>query len=271
MEQEKSLYLSDQNVNNQHFKVINQLLQNDNTLEMLCLYGHKFGTEGYKHLSNMLKFNKHLKTLIMGCNGEDNDEKDCKYVFDALQNNGSLQNFSMRTRQIDDEMCKYIYKMLKYNETLQTITLDFGNITDEGCKYIGKALHLNNSLQKLDIKYDNRISDIGYMYIADGLKHNTALRKIFLDCNFVTDKGIEYMAKILETNTSIEFFISSFKGSHLHAFQCMLGALKKNSNITLLRLNYSYSDQDNISEEQMQQICNERIAKHPDYKELFDL
>lgn len=103
---------------------IASLLQNNQTLEQLDLYGNHVGFEGIKALAA------------------------------ALEANTTLQVLDLQKCSIDDEGAQILAALLKKNPALQELDLSYNFIGKQGKHILKEALKENSSLQGLDLDYN---------------------------------------------------------------------------------------------------------------------
>lgn len=82
------------------------------------------------------------------------------------------------------------------------LSLDDNNIGDSGAAAIAEALKSNTAVEKLWLN-NNTIGDSGAAALAEALESNTALRWLFLQTNTIGDSGAAAIAESLKSNTAL--------------------------------------------------------------------
>ncbi|KYQ99981.1 filopodin [Tieghemostelium lacteum] len=154
-----------------------------------------------------------------------------KHVIKGFNNNHNIQEFSLCANKISsssiNELCdrmetqpacnklylRYcdlgsksilrIAKMMELNSTLTVIDLSMNKLNKAICISLGVAFSKNTSIEEVYLTQ----CQIGFKEIGvllAGLESNNHVKKIFLDVNPITKKGISYIAQLLNINTSIE-------------------------------------------------------------------
>ena len=97
----------------------------------------------------------------------------------------SLGTFSIRS-SITDMGFDSLFEGMKGNNRIASLKLSQIHITDSAILHLSLLLTLRPSLRALDL-YECKISDRGAQSIAEALKDNKALIKLYLGHNRITD------------------------------------------------------------------------------------
>ena len=222
--------------------LISEVLQNNTAITRLNLLGNKIG-EGWQSLSNALKVNTSLHSLILDWN---NITPEKLKIISECKNN-SLTNLSLQANPVEKGLKDLLNNWksiatldltnadLKDNEflgigvytSLTKLNLRSNNIKGNGLKEVINNFPLltslnvgNNELKNEDLKgisfgtmpltdlnfAGNRISHRAAKYLSDALKHNTTLTSL----NFCDNHDI-WEEKIVRDS----FSISSLKSIYL--------------------------------------------------------
>ena len=198
----------------------------------------------YPIRNDSFKTNMSLKRLSAGKCGI--SEKGGKAIGDALMVNRYLQVLDLHDNPISVGVV-HIAESLKYNHSLLEINLSYCGISEKEAEVLGSSLKEKNSLQTLILKRNNKLSDRGAAYIADGLRHNNCLKKLDIsDCG-IGDRGMKSLASALELNNSLAELVLMGKGLVTGVGLIALGgSLKRNRGLKTLGLsglyNISYDD-----------------------------
>jgi Ran GTPase-activating protein (RanGAP) involved in mRNA processing and transport len=88
---------------------------------------------------------------------------------------------------------------------LSLLGLQDTGITDEGAKYIAEMLKTNTAIDRLLLSW-NRISDQGVELLADVLgNHNTTLQTLRLSNNkLISDSSADFLVEMLKQNQTLK-------------------------------------------------------------------
>lgn len=148
--------------NRSNFSVLSQTLQNDTI----------------KHLSGMIKQNKHLIELGLGKLGI-TDWSTIDHLAPALKMATTLKILDLSCNKISRDGAVAICRALHKHQSIKTLKLSCCNILDEGAEAIGLMLANNDDINKLYLEY-NGITGIGLEEIAKGVVANQSLNTLAL-------------------------------------------------------------------------------------------
>ena len=139
----------------------------------------------------------------------------------------------------------------KIIECPQLVRLDFSSnsIDYDGAKVIADALKVNHSLEKLYLSWNN-IGDDGAKMIADALKVNHSLKSLNLCSNNITADGAKKIADALIVNYSLESLNLHENNIGDNGAKVIADALKDNHSLEKLDLSFN-----NIYDEGAKQIA----------------
>lgn len=178
----------------------NLSLINYNNLTALILSNNQLSDEGIIHLSEMLKTNKSLKKI------------------------------AIRHNSIECIRAKYIADALKVNTTLKYVDLSDNRIYSDGITHILDALKINKSLFMIDLRDNSYYSFNNYRCIANVIRINPTLRKLYLDIN----------QRMHDISTIKEALCYNKMLIELHSDPNLLPYLKRNRLIRDTNLTISY-------------------------------
>ncbi|CAF3039019.1 unnamed protein product [Rotaria sp. Silwood2] len=129
-----------------------------------------------------------------------------RILADSIANNNTLQELFLDGNQILDIGVHYLSLILNCS-TLISLSLSENGITDQGAEYLAESLKTNRTLRRLWL-YHNQIGDHGIQMFADTLtRHNTSLEWLDLRSNkLVTDASFDSLILMLESNHSLKKF-----------------------------------------------------------------
>lgn len=120
---------------------IGKVLEKNNTLTRINLYGCFNDKDEYQYIFKALEKNTSLKRLDLGYDINLITEIDYKYIVKALEQNTSLKVLKFRHNNIDDKGVMEIAKGLIKNKPKPKLDLRENKITDQGAKFLREALN----------------------------------------------------------------------------------------------------------------------------------
>ena len=124
----------------------------------------------------------------------------------ALATNSSLVklNLSDCLLQVTDSNGPALTEMLKVNKTLQTLNMSWNNgVADVGAFFIAEGLLHNSGLKRLELELCG-IAAEGAKSIADALKVNRTLEHLDICQNTIGDTGVVHIAEALKSNNALK-------------------------------------------------------------------
>lgn len=126
-------------------------------------------------------------------------DEDTNKVIEALNYNTSLRCLHITKAHLTDETAIRILKTIK--KEFNYLNLSYNNLSDKTAKELGWMLS-NNYFQALHLG-NNKITNKGIKYIAEGLKYNTKLEFLWLGDNKFEQNDVRVFIDVLKTNYSI--------------------------------------------------------------------
>lgn len=103
-----------------------------------------------------------------------------------------------------------ICKTAIIDKQCRKLRLENNDITAKGVTILADTLYGNRSLEELHLS-NNSISDMGVHALAQVLSiNNSTLTWLEIHANHITDDGVEYLAEMLKTNTTLILLGLSF-------------------------------------------------------------
>jgi len=205
---QKSICLSNKNLNGDKLDVLVKVIKQSTILEELDLQYNNIGEKqsDFKLFANAIAKNRTLKVLSLF--GNSMCYRRAEYLADALKKNRTLQELRLdgenNWNSITLDEIKHLASALtKKNNTLQELSIGGYDIGNKGAKYIADMLAVNKSLKCISLNRNN-ISNDGAQSIATCLTKNTSLHTIHLIYNRIGNEGADKLADALESNHSIE-------------------------------------------------------------------
>ncbi len=171
-----------------------EALQYNKTLKRLDLDGTSMGPRGAQAFA--VAFNSGAwccDSVFMEYN--DLGDEGCAVLFEALKDNRTLKEISMRHCKTGDQCLKDAGAMLGVNTGLLALHIGGGKASDVGANALAKWFKNNRTLTELDIG-EHEITDIGAAGIASGLKDNKTMRILHLQGNKIRSAGVNRLTKM---------------------------------------------------------------------------
>jgi len=210
--------------------------------------------------------NKQLQQLIEQCQHQSevhlekqnlNDE-DMEIVVKEAIINKQCKKLELGYNKITSVGASIIAKALNGNTTLDILYLNKNYLSDKGIYTLTNTLSLNSSKLSLLGLQDTGITDEGAKYIAEMLKTNTAIDRLLLSWNRISDQGVELLADVLGNhNTTLQTLrLSNNKLISDSSADFLVEMLKKNQTLKCLDIcNCKLSDK---GKEKLRQVTRSK-------------
>jgi len=119
-----------------------------------------------------------------------------------------------------------------------TASLEGCNVNDDECRAIAEVLKENTALEKLDLS-DNLITDSGAMALAEALEENEHLTEINLKQNKISDAGALAFAKMLRVNSTLRILNLRANKIRREGYEELGFALASNTTIVKMYLEFN--------------------------------
>lgn len=214
----------------------NSLTQSDDKINVNRIAIHKYviNDNDMYILCQLLEKNKYVNTLVFdtvkfGKNG-------IKYLCDLLKINNIIKFITLDKISLNNENCEYIGTSLKDTKSLKDLMLIHNKMTDIGFQYICDGIK-KSRLRGLQISKYNSISIDGYTSLHNMLLANKYLKYLWLYKSNIDNICLKILCEPLITNTSLtELNLQNCKfGSNGCKIVCDM--LKKNKSIKRIYLN----------------------------------
>ncbi len=148
-------------------------------------------------------------------------------------------------RQLTDRDMEIVVKQAIIQKQCTALLLNDNLITSEGATIIANALHNNTILEELNL-WNNQVSDLGTFSLSKILSvSNFTLRSLGLGQNGISDVGAQHLAEMLKTNQTITrlwLFHNEIGDRGVQALADVLAHENKSLQWLDLRLNKSVTD-----------------------------
>jgi Ran GTPase-activating protein (RanGAP) involved in mRNA processing and transport len=248
-------------------KFIVRLINENKSIEKLCLQKNRFTSQGFEAILDALTNNTTMKAFRLGEERviqnahapalrklgemiEKNKTLTELELFDlhnssvgislrdflkGLRNNSTLKKLSLSRQVMTRQDAALLAESIQYHQSL--VSLDLGNteLDNEGARFIAIMLECNTLLKDLNLSY-NKISAQGIEYLFGAFRFNSTLRELKLYRNqfsFERIKNISY----LESNRSLVVLTHStplnmtWPPQESHPYSKALSYLKRNAKL----------------------------------------
>ena len=179
----------------------------------VCLAGSDIGDYSVKNLMTYT-CGKSSRAWNFIMTGNNIHEEGAAILAEVLQTSGVMNSLNLDCNPIGGRGLQSIAKALITNSSLIKLDLDQCSleITEENGPVVAEMLQRNRgkTLRKLDLMNNIAISEIGVLFIAEGLKKNSALECISM--NRISARGGKALASAIATNASLPLVDLSLRG-----------------------------------------------------------
>ncbi|XP_002737343.1 uncharacterized protein LOC100368898 [Saccoglossus kowalevskii] len=216
-------------------KAMTTALVRNITVTDFILADNRFGTEGAKHISDMLTENVYLQTLDMSNNnlGSEGTRIICEMVAD----NNSLTSLNISGTQIKDTDAQVISDLLRdpLSARLKKLDLSHNHFEEPGGKHLALAIKYNKWLEVINLSY-NHIRRKGATSICKALKLNSVLTDVDLSWNGLADPGAALISEVLKANTTLTSLNVAFNRFTIFGVTIVKDGLDENRTLKTLRI-----------------------------------
>lgn len=237
--------------------ILAKALRNIESIESVIILSGIGDTEA-SMLAESLKAGSNLKKLNLSHMNKIS-KVGIKPILESLKQHTHFETLNLEGNPLKTEGATEIAKALKSGLSMRSINLTRTKIGDKGVIDLSKALESVIRMDKLDLT-GNGITHIGTNALAKVLKV-CGCKEVILTSNNIGDKGITFIAKILECGTPLHKIEAMLCGIGEKGAQAMLEGLKKNEFVTSV---YIGSINDKISA-----TTKKAIAKQIDLNKKF--
>jgi len=194
--QAKDVILNHADISNYGIEILSEAFKNADSVHKLDLsyITTPIDVRGSQALSEMLKINLYIKTLILTHTRL--DDKNVSLISEGVSLNRNLEVLVLCNNKITDKGAKSIISILsdmKKDQCLKLVDLSKNFLKDLTAKSIAKMLAKNNVLTRLYLN-NNKITNKGIISISHALEDNLAIDQIYLYANSISPE-IQVLAK----------------------------------------------------------------------------
>ena len=172
-------------------------------LSELDIRNNSFGIDGLRCMVTFLENSPYLSVIDLSRNSKSRNNKINSECFEVLIKSlcgRPIRTLRLRTCNITDISALDTYSL----PNLSSLYLSGNNIGREGCIVLSNMLQKDDTLLEALYLDSTGIEDEDVELIANSLKHNTTLKRLWLDENNITMRGYIAFLKILIDVSSIE-------------------------------------------------------------------
>lgn len=149
--------------------------------------------------------------------------KSCLYISNIITSCELLRNLNIKGSQIGYEGLLKLSESLINSFSLKILNLSDNNLND-AIDLLVSIIEKNRSISELDLS-ENHLTDESFLRIVDVLKSNTTMKKINMQLNKITLKGIEAYKKNSKKNRFVEIELKN----NFQQYENKAGSEKKRS------------------------------------------
>ncbi len=133
-------------------------------------------------------------------------EEGAHYIAQVLRNSSIVRKLDLWGNSIGGPGLQSIADALITNSSLVELELEWCSVevTEENGPVLREMLRRNGTLEILNLSFNEKVSDTGAFFIAQGLEQNSSLRELNLQCCRISDKGVESLGEALVENNSLK-------------------------------------------------------------------
>eukprot|EP01062_Namystynia_karyoxenos_P051421 TRINITY_DN4036_c0_g1_i1.p1 TRINITY_DN4036_c0_g1~~TRINITY_DN4036_c0_g1_i1.p1 ORF type:complete len:725 (+),score=233.54 TRINITY_DN4036_c0_g1_i1:65-2176(+) len=178
-----------------------EVLAASNSLLTVSLERNKIQKDGVAAIGAALAENRKLKTLNLGWNKA--RVVGAIALADALRENSSLKGLNLAMNQIPSEGAFAIANALRDNSCLESLNLQHNRIGD-ALIMLGDSLRHNTTLRELNCE-GNYLTSACAQVFGRSLQHNRSIMSLNFARNEIGDAGISAIANALRSSNSLRY------------------------------------------------------------------
>ncbi len=202
--------------------------------------------DGAHYIAQVLRNSSIVQKLDLWCNSIGGSG--LQSIADALITNSSLVELRLRrcSVEITEENGPVLREMLQRNGSLEILNLSLNQkVSDTGTFFIAQGLKQNSSLRVLDLLYCG-ISDEGVESLGEALVENHSLKKLRLGANNdISERGLSVLTECLKANRGlVELTLPGYYGYISAETQKTVNAVRRRNGTPLITVHFlNYLDQ----------------------------
>lgn len=179
-------------------QALSNTLKKNQSISTLHLQGNAIDEEGAVAFGECLEINKTLTYLSLS---NAFNESFVVRVLSGLQKNQSVLNLNINKNSLSSD-AQSLGALVKSNHKIKVYSADEIGFNDQGCISLADALKVNQRITKLWLQ-KNSIGPTGCAALADALQVNKSLSRLNLADNKIEVDGALALGKMLSVNNSL--------------------------------------------------------------------
>jgi len=187
------LWLTNCSLNDQNTNDLQLLLESNDSISALVIYGNDFGSNSLELLCKTIKSKKAIKKLDLSQKSMDKDS--FNHIIDLLDSYQQLRGLALFAVNIDDDSAVKFTNVLK-KSNLTSLNCLGSKMSLQTFHILTTALAFNRNIQELDLTDIEIETDLDYLpcqYVGELLQHNKSISKLVFE-NF----DMQYMDLIIK-------------------------------------------------------------------------
>ncbi len=203
------------------------------------------GPQGATVLSEALKNNTHVKSVLMGTGGIGN--VGAKSVADLIQANENISTVYLGCNYIEEEGTKHLTQAMENNNSVRALWLKRNPIGPEGAKLVAGLLTQNRNLRTIDLT-NTLIGKEGLKLILDVIiENNYPVERMFLGGNYFDENSAKLISQLILKNSFIEELYISANPFGTNGIRSIIDAVAEKDQIAFLALQSCELSNDGLS------------------------
>ena len=227
-------------ISTQRFLYFLEAVKNNCTLQVVDITHNNFTRSGFTAIKQCIENLQHPIQIIASWNEINKGGKLVANIYTS-RDPGNIKEDVWSFCECDgDHLVMCLCECLKEDHSVQKVNLsNYSNstnkITNEGAIKIAEAIKVNKTVQKLWISFNN-ISDDGAAAISDALKSNNLLQILKMSYNKITSEGAKVIAEAIKVNKTLQELDISGNNISDDGAAAISDALKNNNSLQMLSM-----------------------------------
>ena len=154
---------------------------------------------------------------------------------DCLMNNSTLTELNLSSNEITDEGAETLIEAIQVNTTLQSLDISHNTIFGDGLSSISK---INSALCKLNLS-SNKITDEGAMRLAEAIKVNKTLQKLNISKNWISKEGVMRIVEACTINRTLHKLVCTHNNLSKSGLAVINEYIKKENAVQIFEASYN--------------------------------
>ncbi len=220
-------------------RLLSNALKFNTQIKSILLGTGGIGNEGAKNVGKLLEENKSIETVYLGCNYI--GAEGAAALSKSLEDNSSVRALWLKRNPIGVEGAKKVAQLLRKNRNIRSLDLVNTQIGIEGLKGVLEVLEMENyPIERLYLSGNAFDTKVGVL-LSNFLSKNTHLKELLLSVNCLGSEGVQQLADGLKLNQQLSNLSLASNGIEEEGIVYLLKIVSEHSSLQALDLGYSRS------------------------------